>query len=210
MSHYNEEYFSWQQKLGLLAGKGNLFLYNSFIKPGDNVIDFGCGGGFLLANLNGKNKIGIEINPEARKQATANGVQTVERVDEIPDSWADVIISSHALEHTHRPLDELRSLYPKLKPKGKIVFVVPYERKMPFKPGDINQHLYTWSEMNLGNLFVLAGFSVKKVEEIHHRFPPKSTWLIKALGDNLFYLAAKVYGNFRRIMTQVRVVAEKP
>jgi SAM-dependent methyltransferase len=185
-------------------------LYERNINPEDNVIDFGCGGGFLLANFKCRNKIGIEINPEARKIASSNGIETVSQVNEIPDAWADVIISCHALEHTNRPLDELIALYPKLKTKGKIIFVVPYERKAPFKQNDINQHLYTWSEMNLGNLFTKAGYKVIKVEEIHHRFPPYSHQLVRLLGERLFYGVSRIYGSLRRKMTQVRVVAEKP
>ena len=209
MSHYNKKYFDWQHKLGLIAGRNNLFLYERYIDPEDNVIDFGCGGGFLLGNIGCKNKIGIEINPEARKLASSNGVETVSSVSEIPDAWADIIISCHALEHTSRPLDELISLYPKLKAKGKIIFVVPYERNVAFEPNDINQHLYTWSRMNLGNLFTKAGYNVIKVDEIHHRFPPFSRQLVSLLGENLFYGISRIYGSIRRKITQVRVVAEK-
>lgn len=209
MSHYNIEYFDWQHQLGLLAGRGNLFLYERYIKTDDNVIDFGCGGGFILANLQCREKIGIEINPEARKIAAANNIKTVPGVQDVQDNWADVIISCHALEHTQRPLDELRSLYPKLKKNGKIIFVVPYERNFPYKPNDINQHLYTWSAMAFGNLFTAAGYKVIEAKEIHHRFPPFSHRLIRILGDKLFYLVAKAYGHVKRKMTQVRVVAEK-
>jgi len=51
---------------------------------------------------------------------------------------ADVIISNHALEHTLHPLQELEALLPKLKPGGKVVFVVPCESiARKHKPDDI-------------------------------------------------------------------------
>lgn len=209
MSHYGEDYFKWQHRLGILAGKGNLFLYEKHIQPQDNVLDFGCGGAFLLSNITCKGKLGIEINPEARKLAATNQVEAKANVADVPDGWADVIISCHALEHTHRPLDELRSLYPKLKQGGKIIFVVPYEKKFKYKSGDINQHLYTWSAMAMGNLFTTAGYKVHSVEEIYHRFPPYSPKLINILGKKLFHLAARFYGLLRYNMTQIKVVAEK-
>jgi SAM-dependent methyltransferase len=209
MSHYDQDYLEWQSKFGRLSGRGNLFLYRDHIRPQDNVIDFGCGGGFILANIKCKGKLGIEINPEARKLAAINKVEAVQSPQEVPDDWADVIISCHALEHTHRPLDELQTLYPKLKKGGKIIFVVPYERKNPYKLNDINQHLYTWSEMNLGNLFTHAGYVVKDVKEVRHRFPPYSYKLIDLLGDKLFYFASLAYGNCRTGITQVRIIAEK-
>jgi SAM-dependent methyltransferase len=209
MSHYNNAYFKWQQTAGELAGRINLFLYKKYIQPGDRVIDFGCGGAYLLANLQCAEKLGIEINPEARKQAAANGIKTVDGISQAPDGWADVIISCHALEHTFQPLDEIKSLMPKLRPGGKIIFVVPYERKVRYKANDINQHLYTWSEMNLGNLFTLAGFKVLKVEEIHHRWPPMAHKLMNLVGYKGLNVLSRLYGSVSRKITQVRVVAEK-
>jgi len=209
MSHYNSAYFEWQQKAGQLAGTGNLSFYSSFIREQDHVLDFGCGGGFLLSNISCAGKLGIEINEDARRRAAMNGIETVSSTEECPDEWADVIISCHALEHTSNPLNELKALYPKLKPKGKIIFMVPYERNVHYKPNDINQHLFTWSEMNLGNLFTLAGYRVIKVEELHHRFPPGSARIKNYLGNSTFQIASRIYGLIRRNITQVRIVATK-
>ena len=134
---------------------------------------------------------------------------TVKSAEEIPDNWADVIISNHVLEHTLRPFDELRGLYPKVRKGGKIIFVLPHEKNMLYRPGDINQHLYTWSPMNAGNLFKAAGFNIEKVETINHRWPPKYLLLYKILGAKGFYLLCLLYAFIKRDLSQVRVVANK-
>lgn len=52
-----------------------------------------------------------------------------------------MIISDNTLEHTLCPFAELKKLRSKLKPGGKKCFVVPHEKKSPWKLNDINQHL---------------------------------------------------------------------
>src|SRR6185437_15061148 len=144
--HYDADYFKWQASVGEFGGWVNLPKFLPYVKPGDRVIDFGCGGGFLLKNMPAKEKIGIELNPSAREHAKSIGLKTVASSEEIEDSWADLIISNNALEHTTNPLDELKALHAKLKQNGRIVFVVPCETiHYHYKPNDINHHLYSWS-----------------------------------------------------------------
>ena len=45
----------------------------------------------------------------------------------VPDGYADIIISTHTLEHVENPLGALRELRNKLKENGKAVFHVPNE-----------------------------------------------------------------------------------
>ena len=74
----------------------------------------------------------------------------------------------------------------KLKSGGKIVFVVPNEKKNKYKENDINFHLHTWSEMNIGNLFTHAGYKVLKVEEIKYKWPSNFIKVRKFFGKELF------------------------
>ncbi len=209
MKHYNEDYFNWQKNIGAFGGVVNLFKFEKYIREDDKVLDFGSGGGFLLANIQCKEKLGVEINPTARANANKLGINTLPSNEQIKDEWADVIISHHALEHVEHPLSVLQELYKKLKPDGKIIFVVPMERNNRYVPNDINFHLYTWSEMNLGNLFTLAGFQVKEVKEIKHRWPPHFMKIRKSVGPTIFNTICKVYARYRSDISQVRVVATK-
>jgi hypothetical protein len=65
----------------------------------------GAGGGFLILNLKEcDEKLGVEINPLAREEAlNERNIHLVASCSDLPDMWADVIISNHALEHVFCP-----------------------------------------------------------------------------------------------------------
>lgn len=210
-NYYDENYFAFQKEQGMFASNLMKGFFQEHIKPQDSVLDFGCGGGYLLYNMICNEKLGIEINPHARANAKDLGIQTVASIEEVPDDWADVLISSHALEHVLRPFDILVELKSKIKIGGTIVFIVPHETKYAYNKEDVNKHLYTWSEMNIGNLFAEAGYEVIESKELVHRFPPNHKKLYNLLGEKLFHIACKVYGKWARLrhMTQIKIIAKK-
>lgn len=209
--YYDDKYFAFQKEQGEFAAEMMFHFFQPYIKPEDAVLDFGCGGGFLLNKINCGQKLGIEINAHARKNAAGFNIKTVETPGEVENEWADVLISSHALEHVLRPYDILVELYAKTKKGGKVVFIVPHETKYAFNTEDVNKHLYTWSEMNLGNLFTEAGFSVIESKELLHRFPPNFRKIHKLFGTKLFHKICNLYAHWARYrhMTQIRLIAEK-
>jgi len=208
-THYDEKYFDWQNSGARIGAQANLYNFSPHIRSEDRVIDFGCGAGHLLSLIKCAEKIGVEINPAARAFATKSGIQTVESLDDIEDNWADTIISNHALEHCSDPQSVVSAMYRKLKVGGKVVLAVPHERYVPYSANDINKHLYTWSAMNLGNLFSVCGFNVLDVREVYHRFPPAYTSIHKIFGRKLFHAIASLYGRMSRAVTQVKIVASK-
>jgi len=208
-AHYSAEYFDWQKNIGAFGGRANLFKFREFIKPSDAVIDFGCGGGFLLHNIECSVKTGIELNPAARQRASENGIMAYSGVKELDDDCADVIISNHALEHVFSPYDELKQLSKKLKPGGLIVFVVPHEdTREEFNPQDINQHLYTWNQQTLGNLFKAAGFDVQLVEALQHQWPDNYAEVYEQLGEQEFHRICHENA-VKNNNYQIRIVAVK-
>ena len=52
--HYNKKYFEWQKDVGIFGAKANKIKFEELISKNLKVLDFGCGGGFLLMNLNAK------------------------------------------------------------------------------------------------------------------------------------------------------------
>jgi SAM-dependent methyltransferase len=211
VAHYDEAYFAYQQECGEFNGWALTPMFTPYVSSGDRVVDFGCGGGYVLKNLKCAEKIGIEINDVARNFAqTVNGIRTVKSTDEIPEEWADVIISNHALEHCASPFKELVGLLTKLKPGGIFVCYVPHESiTNPWKPGSVDNHLYTWNPMTLGNLFAGAGYSVEHVGGFYHIWPPFYTTVAKA-GPRLFNWLSFAYGTLRKHNSQVRIVARRP
>lgn len=209
--HYTESYFKWQGSIGEFGGWANLEKFLPYIDPNDKLADFGCGGGFLLKNINCADKTGIEVNETARAQALENGVKTVSSPNELPSNSFDTIISNNALEHTLHPLEELRSLYKILKPGGKMVFMVPCESiSYDYKPNDINYHLYSWSPMCIGNLFNEAGFQVLESKAHKYKWPPYYRRIAKVFGRRGFNLASKIYARWETTWYQVRIIATKP
>ncbi|MEO1590169.1 MAG: class I SAM-dependent methyltransferase [Cyanobacteria bacterium J06632_22] len=209
-SHYDQDYFAWQSSIGEFGGWANQSKFTQYLTEQSKVLDFGCGGGFLLKQLNCATKVGVEVNPAARQTAQQNGVEAYSRVADVPDGYVDTIISNNALEHTLQPLEELKGLYHKLQPGGKIIFVVPCESiSYHYRPEDVNYHLFSWSPMCIGNLFTEAGFSVIESKPYIHKWPPKYRWVARVGGRGLFDLACQLYGRLERSWFQVRVVAEK-
>src|SRR5687768_999919 len=97
--YYNEDYFEkYQKKIGEFGGMANKFKFQDEIKETDTVLDFGCGGGFLLKNISCRHKVGIEINEVARKNCSALGIECYDSLDHIKDESIDVVISNHCLE----------------------------------------------------------------------------------------------------------------
>lgn len=62
-AHYDNNYFIWQAPLGEFGGWANQSKFEEYITPDSVVLDFGCGGGFLLKNLVCRKRIGVEVNP---------------------------------------------------------------------------------------------------------------------------------------------------
>ncbi|MFM7887555.1 MAG: class I SAM-dependent methyltransferase [Pseudanabaena sp.] len=209
-NHYDDQYFDWQAPIGEFGGWANQTKFIKYISERSEVLDFGCGGGFLLRNIQCAKKVGVDVNPAAAAAAKKNGLEMFRSVDEIPDEYVDVIISDNALEHTLQPLQEIKSLYKKLKTGGKIIFVVPCESiSYSYKPNDINHHLYSWSPMCIGNLFTEVGFSVIESKPYIHKWPPKYQLIAKIGGRPLFEIACRIFGRIERTWYQVRVIAEK-
>lgn len=217
-SHYGAEYFKYQSEHACFGGWANAHKFAAYIRPEMNVLDFGCGTGYILANLNAKGKLGIEVNPFARAKAKELGIRTVTSTSEVEDGWADVIVSNHALEHCQHPLRELQALLPKVAPGGTVVFVVPCELiKNKYRRDDPNHHLYSWSPMSLANLFAEAGFAVVECKAYVHCWPPRLLpQLLRFIGGRwLFEAGCRFYGTLTYLnlsfarYCQIRVIARR-
>jgi SAM-dependent methyltransferase len=207
-SHYQEDYFNnYQRQYGEFGGRANKFMFEKHIAPEDAVLDFGCGGGFLLKHLNCRERIGIEINPVAREYCNqVNEIKCCESLEYIPDRSVDVIISSHCLEHTTNPFELISLLFEKLKKHGKIIIVVPLDSyKYSWRPDDIDNHLYSFSPMNLGNILQGVGFQGIRTEVILHKWVPAYKTIDRVFGPKTFHQLSWLYGKyFNKRVVQVK------
>jgi SAM-dependent methyltransferase len=218
-AHYDAGYFKWQSEIGRFGGWANVTKFAKYVGPEMKVLDFGCGGGYLLANVECRDRLGIEVNPAARAEAQRHGIRAVVSAADVPDGWADLIISNHALEHCSHPLRELQELLPKVSCGGTVVFVVPCESiRYKRRSNDPNHHLYTWSPMSAANLFAEAGFKVLESKAYIHTWPPRFVpRLLRRLGGRwAFEAGCRAYGALTylglspAVTSQIRVVAQRP
>jgi SAM-dependent methyltransferase len=156
-----EEYFRWQEALSSVGAEIEAKNFQRHISERDCVLDFGCGGGFLLKYLSCGRRLGVEINPAARQVAIQNGIECYPDLSEVPSQIADVVISNHALEHVPSPVAVLTDLNRVLKPNGTLVVKLPiddWRAQRQVDPNDINCHLYTWTPQLLFNCLKVSGF----------------------------------------------------
>jgi SAM-dependent methyltransferase len=206
--HYDDCYFEGQKKNGDTEGKSELFKFQQFVNRNDTVLDFGCGGGFTLKNIECRRRLGVDINPSARKYAQSQGIEVFENIGQLPEDIIDVVISNHALEHVFSPLDVLCNLRGKLKSTSRVVFVVPHDcANQAWRPNDTNMHLYTWNMLTIGNLFVTAGYTVERIDLIRHRWPWYPGLVMKSLGHAWFHRIGYLVG-WLTGTSQVRIVAK--
>jgi SAM-dependent methyltransferase len=212
--HYHgpggQEYFSYQLAASFGVAHLETWKFESYIKPTDTVVDFGCGAGLILKRLEAATKLGIEVNPAARSEAGRQGVDTVSSASSIPVAFADVVISNHALEHTIRPIDELKALRRILKPSGRLVLCVPFDdwrmnRRFRVDMDEPNHHVYTWSPLLLRNALLQADYAVLESRLVRFTWPPFTQQLGKLPRD--LFLGAGAIASFLRQRRQVIAVA---
>jgi SAM-dependent methyltransferase len=178
-----KEYFAWQSGGGDFFARILVHRFQEFIKSSDTVLDFGCGGGFVLKEIPCARRIGIEINPVARQHALGLGIECHASVADVADGIADVVISNHALEHVPYPIGVLKELRPKFKPGGLLALCVPIDNfrlQRRYDSLDRNHHLHTWTAQLLGNTLVEAGYEIIAINYRVHCWPGK--WTVAAYG----------------------------
>lgn len=204
---YDLNYWNFQKSLGnnkyhrvYVSSK-----FQSKIKSTEKVLDFGCGGGYVLDSLNCAYKCGVEVNDSAIKQALTYDIKVFKTTNEIQDAMFDVVISNSALEHVLEPLNVLKELYRITKKNGKLIISVPHEDiSYSYESGDINQHLYTWSPMSAGNLVDKAGFKVEEVIVSKIIKPPLANLIYGIFGLKGYKFFGGLYRIIRKLLIPIK------
>ena len=161
--HYDHDYFKDQTRDGPLRGIINAWKFEPYLRPGIELLDFGCGDGALLSALCGGN--GVEVNPHARAAAQAHGYRIEDTIEAYADDSMDLIVSIHCLEHVEDPLSIIREMRRVIRNDGLIAIVVPCHRvDIAYRENDRDFHLFSWSAANLGNWLNSRGSMSSKLK----------------------------------------------
>lgn len=160
------------QEQRLLKGKRGAGIFLPLTKPGDAVLEIGCGTGHVLAELarHGRKCVGVEPSVEMislcpRVPDLRIVLGTADRLD-FPPCCFDLAFSQQVLEHLH-PDDvpvHLAECYRVLRPGGVLCIETPNARAGPqdisrgFVPVAQGLHLKEWSVAELIVEFRRAGF----------------------------------------------------
>ncbi len=142
------------------------------------ILDIGCGGGQLLAELKQKGHavVGVEPDSDARKIAEERGVTvyagTAEQLpDEVVGQTFDAIFITHVLEHCVDPVTALSNSAELLSPNGKVTIEVPNHRALGFQKAgltwrwlDVPRHLNFFTPNSLQAACREAGLNPIDIE----------------------------------------------
>lgn len=184
------------------------------IQSGDTVLEYGVGLGWNLAALACARKIGLDVGEFLESAVRERGIEFVASAAAVSDSSIDVVICHHALEHAWQPVEMLTDILRLLRPGGRLLLFVPYEKERRFRhfrPEEPNHHLYSWNVQTLGRLVQDAGFVVETAEIGdfgQERFA--AVWATRlGLGEGGFR-ALRFLANRLKNEEEVRVFASKP
>ena len=206
-----EQYFAYQNKNADAAARLDLFKFSPYISSRDSVLDFGCGGGWILRALKPARGVGVEINPAARSVCKAHGTQVYPSLDAVPDAAFSRIISHHCLEHVPYPIETLKALRQCLEDDGRLILVLPvddWRRQRDFTGADKDHHLHTWTPRLIANTLIDAGFHCVEARIVTHAFPYFWPQLSKLLPGFLFNLVCRIWSVASR-RRQLIAVAKK-
>ena len=217
LGHYlgemGEAYFDWQGRPGVLQGLWNRHLWQPHIGRNDDVLDFGCGGGFLLHVLDARSKVGVEVNPRAAESARGLGIATFATLADVPNQF-DRIITSHVLEHIPHPRQAIIELRGKLRDdNSRLLILLPLDdwrnrANRSYRRADRNRHLQAWTPQTLGNLLTSCDLDVLDLRVVRQAWPPGANLLWK-LSPRVFRIASRVWAVVAR-RYQLFAVCRRP
>lgn len=172
-------------------------------RPGDTVVDLGCGDGLVAIKLQRKTHrvMGCDLSPTRARRARSNGIEALcADARQLPyhDASFDWAVCSEVIEHVSDPRSILTQTWNVLRPGGAAVFTVPLgehlEQTLLDVPEDTlstagyleikdtyhlkNSHLSSFTTESFLDLVKDVGFSVESTSFTYNH-APRSPFLFR-------------------------------
>jgi SAM-dependent methyltransferase len=140
--------------------------FQELVKPGDAVLDLGCGYGEFINNIRCGAKYGMDLNrrsPEFLAPGITFLQQDCSTQWELPDASLDVVFTSNFFEHLPDKLSlrkTLREAHRCLKPGGSLIALGPNIKYVQGAYWDFWDHFLCLTELSLGEAMLNNGFRV--------------------------------------------------
>lgn len=204
VAHYDNAYFSGHYG-SMIEDDLNYTLLSLFwryvlfelqnLDPTCKVLDFGCGIGQVSAAL--PNVLCFDFSSFAVGELKRHKRPFVSQRQEIPRKAFDCLLSSHSLEHSTSPYEDLKEFREYLRPKGRLILVLPIEINLrPSLVADSNQHLQAWTFQTITNLLLSTGWQPLAQNLVHGPFLLRT--LGKRLPSSMAVRMARRIGQLRR------------
>lgn len=169
------------------------------------ILDYGCGTGQVSMAFT--NTHYFDIAEFSRDLIKKRGRLFYDRSESIPLRTFDFILSSHALEHSPRPYEDLLMFRRFAKPDGRLLLILPVETVL-YKTlkTDTNNHLYCWTFQAITNLLLSTGWEPLTQTYVYDSFGLGV--LSRMFPDESAVSLAWCLGKIRRKYKSMMVVAQ--
>ena len=154
--------------------------FQKYIRATDRVVDIGAGYCEFINNIDAREKIAVDLNPDV-KQFAAPDVRVINApctaIQQLEASSVDIVFMSNFLEHlpTYREvLEILATSYHKLKPGGSVLILQPNYRLNPIRYFDAIDHTVILTDRNLVRALEALSFDIAELKVRFLPFTSKS------------------------------------
>jgi len=148
-----------------IVAKSRAQKFQPFVNETDSVLEYGVGTGYNLMELRCREKVGYDVAECCRTKVESKGIYFTSDIQEVL-KWRgrfDIVICHHVLEHVPNPTMELLRIRQLLKPTGRLLLCVPFEkgrRVRRFTPYDQEMHLFSWNTRSICNLLLSVSYEI--------------------------------------------------
>lgn len=179
----------------------------------DTVLEYGVGTGWNLAQLRCRRRLGFDLAESVASTLAEHGIEFSGTTATLADDGVDVCLCHHVLEHTPLPPKTLADIARLLRPGGKLLLFVPFEKERCYRQYDAaepNHHLYSWNVQTLGNLVADAGFEILEAGIGHYGYDRfASVWAARLRLGAWGFRWIRWAVHLAKPLCEVRIVARK-